>query len=167
MTQAASWTQPRNRRAERSHRRAIRPNWAKKLWHRSTALRTLPTPGCFWPRLGGLQAEAGRLGPLPGRPVAVGPVGPRPSAGPARRPRPAGSPAAGGRITIASRTSWAWHAVVGVGPGDRPRPAAWPGCRRPGAAPCRTLPRSTGEGPVCSPPFLTASWSRRGGPGPS
>jgi hypothetical protein len=36
MIQAASWTQPRNRRADRSQRRAIRPNWAKKLWHRST-----------------------------------------------------------------------------------------------------------------------------------
>ena len=30
----------------------MRPNWAKKLWHRSTALRILPTPACFWPRLG-------------------------------------------------------------------------------------------------------------------
>jgi serine/threonine-protein kinase RIO1 len=36
MMQAASSTQPRNRRADRSHRRATRPNWAKKLWHRST-----------------------------------------------------------------------------------------------------------------------------------
>ena len=36
MMHAASSTQPRNRRADRSHRRATRPNWAKKLWHRST-----------------------------------------------------------------------------------------------------------------------------------
>src|SRR5205823_11417830 len=28
------------------------------------------------------------------------------------------------------------------------------------------LARSTGEGPVSSPPLLAASWSRRGGPGP-
>ena len=69
--QAAISTQFRYRVRVRSSRIRSRPNWARKLWHRSTACRTLPTP---------LAALAGRPQPEPGGrdPVAGGAVLVRP-----------------------------------------------------------------------------------------
>jgi len=149
----------------RSRRRRTRPNWAKKLWHRSTAFRTLPTPGRFWPRPGAYNRNPCD----PARP-RDGSFPYAPSARAVGRPRSSGASVgtagAGGRTTKAASTLWVWHpslapAVVTTTASGMARAseAMWI------AVP--DLPRSTGLGPDASPPFPTTSWTRRGGSGPS
>src|SRR5262249_56258163 len=79
---------------------------------------------------------------------------------------PTGASAGGGLTTSDSNTAWVSTlsltlAALTTAPRGMPQaslatPIALPHLRR-----------STGDGPVSSPPFLTASWSRRGGPDPS
>src|SRR5262249_25670224 len=114
---------------------------------------------------GRLHREPGALRSFLGRLVAVRPVRPR-----VRQVAPVRllglTSASGGCTTMASSTSWvctpSWApALVMVAPRGMPYSsvAKWMAVPH--------LLRSTGEGPVSSPPLLTASSSRRAGPCPS